>query len=526
MPFSIPSPTPATFTHLIHSFAAEEVLTEDHLRQVCDDLKVDFASGEGCVWGVVLTLMTFLHQVASTAKSCLNAVAMASALRLALGLPDCSGNTGAYCKARLKLPEELFCRLTRDVASRLDQRTPDAWRWRGRRVHVIDGTTVTAPDTPDNQEVYPQRDNLPGGVGFPLVRWVGLFSLATAACCDAQIGPYSGKGCGETTLSRELIKRQVKSGDVTLGDRLFATFWVIADVQARGADGLFRLHAHRNREGKAGASRLERRQGVRDNVLVWTKPTRPDWMTQDVYNSIPNELRVRVIWHRIEIPGFRVHEITLVTTMCCAEDYSLVDLVALYRRRWAVELNIRTIKQTMKMNHLTSKTPEMLRKELWAHLLSYNLIRSVQSRAAREHATTPERVSFAATRQQLEEKKLLLTLTEGEDRQVVLKSLWRSICDQKVGNRPDRIEPRQVKMTPKRFPKMRKSRRQVVAALLKSWEEERAEEVAKELADVVSATQASADVGGHAAAEAMAMLVEEEGASLGASLGANEPTTT
>ena len=192
MPLSIPSPTPATFTHLIHSFAADEVLTEEHLREVCDDLKVDFASGEDCFWGVVVTLMSFLHQVASTAKSCLNAVATASALRLALGLPDCSANTGAYCKARLKLPEELFCRLSRDVASRLDQLTPEAWRWRGRRVHVIDGTTVTAADTPANQEVYPQRDNLPGNVGFPLVRWVGLFCLASAVCRDVQIGPYSG----------------------------------------------------------------------------------------------------------------------------------------------------------------------------------------------------------------------------------------------------------------------------------------------------------------------------------------------
>jgi hypothetical protein len=256
---------------------------------------------------------------------------------------------------------------------------------------------------------------------------------------------------------------------------------------------------------------------VRDNVLVWTKPARPEWMTQEIYDQIPNELTVRVIWHRIEIPGFRVHEITLVTTMRSVEEYSIIDLVTLYRRRWSVELNIRTIKQTMKMDHLTSKTPSMVRKELWAHLLSYNLIRSVQSRAAREHGTTPDRLSFAATRNQLQQKKLLLTLTEGEDRQVVLKSLWQSVCAQKVGNRPDRIEPRQVKMTRNRFPKLRQSRRQAIAALLKSWEQERAAEVAKELAEVVNEVQASADVGGNAAAQALATLVEAEDASPGVS---------
>jgi putative transposase len=339
MPFSFPKPTPATFTHLSNSFAAEDVLSADHLQEVCDELHIDFASGEGHIWGVVLTMMTFLHQVASTAKSCVAAVAAASAMRIALGLSDCSSNTGAYCKARQKLPETLFSRLTCDVASRLEDLTPTQWLWRGRRVRVMDGTTVTAPDTAANQEVYPQRDHLPGGVGFPLVRWVGLFSLATAACLDAGIGPYSGKGAGETTLARPLIERHVKAGDVLLADRLFATYWVIADVLARGADGLFRLHAHRDREGCKGASRLERRQGISDNVLIWTKPKRPDWMSEETCEAMDSELRVRVIWHRIETPGFRVREITLVTTMLDAEEYPIEELVPLYRRRWAVDIS-------------------------------------------------------------------------------------------------------------------------------------------------------------------------------------------
>jgi hypothetical protein len=510
MPFSFPTPTQATFTHLSHSFAAEDVLTAAHLLEVCDELDIDFASGEGCVWGVVLTVMTFLHQVASAAKTCVAAVAMASAVRIALGLPDCCSNTGAYCKARLKLPETLFSRLTRDVASAVQERTPIQWLWRNRRVHVIDGTTVTAPDTAANQEVYPQRDHLPGGVGFPLVRWVGLFSLATGVCLDASIGPYSGKGAGETTLARPLIQQHVKAGDVVLGDRLFASYWMIADVLARGADGLFRLHAHRDRDGCKGASRLERRQGLSDNVLIWSKPKRPEWMTQEIYDSLPEELRVRVIWYRIERRGFRVREITLVTTMLDAQDYPIEELAPLYRRRWAVELNMRTIKQTMKMEHLTSKTPEMLRKELWAHLLSYNLIRSVQARAAREHGKTPDRLSFAAAMQQLEKKQLLLTFTEGEDRQVVLRSLWRAISQQTVGNRPDRVEPRQVKKGAKAYPRLRMPRRQAIEALLRAWEEEAAAEVAAALAELVEAAEAAAQGGAAEAAQALAELAETE----------------
>jgi putative transposase len=513
MPFSIPTPTSPTFTHLSNSFAADDVLTDGHLQEVCDELNLDFASGEGHIWGVVLTLMTFLLQVASTAKTCVAAVATASALRIALGLSDCSSNTGAYCKARVKLPETLFSRLTCDVASRLEELTPRPWLWHGRRVHVIDGTTVTAADTPANQEVYPQRDHLPGGVGFPLVRWVGLFSLATAACLDAGIGPYSGKGAGETTLARPLIERHVKPGDVVLGDRLFATYWMIAEVQASLADGLFRLHAHRDREGCKGASRLERRQGLSDNVLIWSKPKRPEWMTQEIYDSMPNELRVRVIWHRIEKPGFRVREITLVTTMLDAEEYPIEELAPLYRRRWAVELNMRTIKQTMKMEHLTSKTPEMLRKELWAHLLSYNLIRNVQTRAAREHGRTPDRLSFTVAKQQLEKKQDLLTFTEGEARQVVLRSLWRAICQQTVGNRPDRIEPRQVKKGPKGYPRLRISRRQAIKAILRAWEEEEAAEVAQGMAEIVAVAEAAAQGAAAEVAQVLAELAETEEAS-------------
>ena len=425
MPFYFPQSTPPTFVHLAHSFGADDapgfdVLTDAHLREACDDLAVDFAPGDKQVWNPVLTLWAFLHQVVSASKSCVAAVARAGALRIALGLPDCSSNTGAYCKARAKLPEALLLRLARDTGSRLDGLAPAHWLWHGRRVRVIDGTTVTAADTPANQQAYPQRDHLPGGVGFPLVRWVGLFGLATGACLDAAVGPYSGKGSGETTLARELLAK-LQANDVLLGDRLFATYWLIAWTLSRGADGLFRLHAHRDREGRRGASRLERQQGLSDNVLVWTRPKRPEWMDQETYDSMPAELRVRVVWYRIETPGFRVREVTLVTTMLDAKQYPIEELAPLYRRRWDVELNMRTLKQTMKMEHLTSKTPEMLRKELWTHLLGYNLIRSVQARAALEHDRTPDRLSFAAAMQHLEAKRDLLTSTQGEDRQVVLR---------------------------------------------------------------------------------------------------------
>jgi putative transposase len=499
MPFYFPRPTRPTFVHLARSFGGGDapgldVLTDAHLRQACDDLAVDFAPGDECVWTPALTLWALLHQAVSASKSCVAAVARAGALRVALGLPDCSSNTGAYCKARAKLPEALLPRLARDAGSRLDGLAPAHWLWQGRRVRVIDGTTVTAADTPANQRAYPQRDHLPGGVGFPLVRWVALFGLATGACLDAAAGPYAGKGAGETTLARGLLAN-LRAGDVLLGDRLFATYWLIAWTLSRGADGLFRLHAHRDREGRRGAGRLEGRQGPGDNLLVWVRPQRPAWMDRETYDSMPAELRVRVAWYRVATPGFRVREVTLVTTMLDAGRHPVEGLATLYGRRWDVELNVRALKQTMRMEHLTSKTPEMLRKELWAHLLGYNLIRSVQARAALEHGKTPDRLSFAAAMQQLEARRDLLMSTQGEDRRAVLRGLWRAVARRTVGNRPGRVEPRQVKRGPKAYTKLRMPRRRAIAELLRAWEEEAAAEATRELEAASRAAQGAAPPG-------------------------------
>src|SRR5262249_1863052 len=186
-------------------------------------------------------------------------------------------------------------------------------RWRGHAVKVIDGSLCTAADTEENQAVYPQRDHLPGGVGFPLLRLVVLFGLATAACLDVAFGAYCGKGAGETALARLLLPLLAPK-DVLLGDRLFASYWVIAAVPCRGADGVFRLHAHRSRDGASRSSRLERRLGQRDNLVVWQRPRRPDWMDQASYDAMPQELRVRIVWQRLEVPGLRTQEIEIVTT--------------------------------------------------------------------------------------------------------------------------------------------------------------------------------------------------------------------
>lgn len=471
MPFYPDQGAAPTFADLLHSFGLADshptfpLLEDRHIQHARDRLGVHFGEGTDEVWNPALTLWAFLTQVVSSAKSCTAAVARALCWRLALGLEPCSANTGAYCKARQKLPEALLRHLAVEVAARLEQQAPDPWRWRGRRVRIIDGSVVTAADTAANQEVYPQRDHLPAGAGFPLVRLVVLFSLATAACLSGVFGPYRGKGCGETTLARSLLD-DLAAGDVLLGDRLFGTYWMFAWLLGRQVDGVFRLHAHRRRDGSSRSSRTQRVLGEQDNLVVWRRPKRPGWMEEDTYATIQRQVVVRIVWRRVEVPGFRTQEITLATTLLDASVYSAEELVALYRQRWLAELHLRTLKQAMKMEHLVCKAPEMLRKEVWAHLLGYNLIRSVQAQAAVERGVLPRRMSFATARQTVEAMRELLTFSVAPHRAGVVKALWVAIGREEVGERPDRVEPRRVKRGPKAYPRLRQSRQQARQRIL------------------------------------------------------------
>jgi putative transposase len=460
VPFYPERPRKPTFADLLRSFAVEEDLfTPQEVQALCDRHGLRFGDGPDDVWNPVLTLWAFLWQAVSTSKSCAAAVARALVWRLALGLAPCSANPGAYCKARQKLPEAFLERFALDLGARIEERAPQSWLWRGRRVKVVDGCTVTAPDTPANQAEYPQRDGIPKGAGFPLVRLVVLFGLATGACTDARTGPYSGKGSGETTLARSLLE-SLAPGEVLLGDRIFATYWILAWLLARQCDGVFRLHAHRTREGGTRASRLERRLGNSDNLLVWRKPRRPEWMDEETFAAMPAELRVRVLWRRIEVPGFRTQEVTLVTTLTDEAACPAEELFGLYRRRWQAELDLRSLKQTMKMEHLSCLSPSMLRKELWAHLIGYNLTRAAQAKAAQQKGVEPWRLSFAGARDLVSEMREHLTWSAQAHRAVVLAALWLAVGQRAVQDRPNRVEPRRVKRGPKAYLRLREPRAQ------------------------------------------------------------------
>lgn len=380
------------------------------------------------------TLSLFLAQALSADRSCQKAVNEAAIKRLAGGLPGCSTHTGAYCRARQRLPVEMACALVHHTGRLMAAQSPQAWHWRGRAVRLVDGTTVAMPDTPANQAAYPQPRSQKPGLGFPLCRLVGIVCLGSGAVLNAAIGRYRGKGGDEQSLLRAMLDT-LNGGDILLGDAYYASYFLLCDLQKRSVDAVFEQHGSRRR-----STDFRRGQplGTRDHLIALDKPKiKPDWMAQADYDQAPDTLKVRELH-----AGGKI----LVTTLLCPKQTPKPALKALYRDRWHVELDLRTIKTTLGLEMLSCKTPGMAEKEIWVYLLAYNLIRLIMAQAALTQDRLPRELSFKHTLQLWVAWGQCAIGNEHHDRLFVL------IAQQQVGNRTGRIEPRAIKRRPKSYP--------------------------------------------------------------------------
>lgn len=404
-----------------------------------DELKLEFRER---IFPPETVIRMFLAQVLSDDPSCRNAVAQLIAEQTARGELPCSPNTGSYCTARSRLPEELLRLLARRIGQQLTTAN-DEWNWKGRVVKLVDGTTVSMPDTPENQEAFPQSRAQKRGVGFPIARLVVVFSLAVGTALDMAIAPYRGKQTGENSLFRTLWDTALDGGDVVLGDRFFCSYYDVAMLAKRQVDIVFRKHQLRETDFRRG-----KRLGKGDHVITWKKPLqRPSWMEAETFATLPEQLILREVQVEIRQRGIRVRKLTIITTLLDAKKYSRDDLADLYHQRWNVELDLRSIKSTLKMDVLRTETPAMIRKEIWAHLLAYNLIRLKMAQAAACADCLVRQISFKGAVQTVRH-----FLAQGCCARTSLEkeaTLLAAIAYHRVGNRPDRYEPRAVKRRPK-----------------------------------------------------------------------------
>jgi IS4 transposase len=415
------------------------------------------------IYSPLMTLWVFLGQVLSQDHSCRAAVARLIAHRVSRGQRPCSAETGAYCQARKRLPETFFAEVARQTGRALDTSAKERWLWKRRRVLAYDGSTVSMPETAENQLAYPQPPQQKPGVGFPLARIAAFFSLSCGAVLDLSICSYAGKGHSELGMLRKLWDILLP-GDVMLADRYMCAWHEIYTLQQRGVDYVTRLNFNRHADFRRG-----KRLGKGDHIVQWRRPSiirKIDWQT---LKSLPEFLTVRETRVQVEQPGFRTRTIVVVTTLLDAEEVTASDLAELYRARWNAELDLRSLKQTMQMDILRCKTPELVRKEIWTHVLAYNLIRTIIAQAASKHDVEPRSISFKGAIQTLEAFQPLLAIQGQRDstlRQSLYQQLLDAVATHRVADRPDRFEPRQRKRRQKKYDRMMKPRHELKRDIL------------------------------------------------------------
>jgi hypothetical protein len=414
-----------------------DVLTE---ASILDVLKEHGVSYRDRVFNPVTTIWGFLSQVLSEDHSCRDAVSRIIAHQAAKGATVCSPNTASYCNARGRLRTGVLSTLAKRTAQQLQASAAEEWKWNGRSVFIADGSHVSMPDTPENQATYPQPSTQKPGLGFPLARLTVLLSLATGACHDLAIAAYKGKGTGETTLLRAMYD-SLKPGDVVLADALFDNYFLVCDLRERGIDLVARAQYQR-----VGSQTAESRPD--GDIIAWQRPNKPRGMTGEQYRKYPKSLLMRQVAVDARGKNNRAEQFHVVTTILDAS-INGGQFGDLFERRWEGEVDIRSIKSTMQMDILRCKTPEMVLKEIWAHLVAYNLLRTAMAVAASANGIEPREVSFKGAKQALTAFAPKIEAARPEDRPALIDAMLRTMAYHRVGNRPGRWEPRARKRRPK-----------------------------------------------------------------------------
>jgi hypothetical protein len=432
-----------------------DILSTQLIEQALTALQVGWVDR---VYAPLVTLCVFLGQVLSADHSCRAAVARLVAYRVARKERACSAETGAYCQARKRLPEGFFSQIARQTGCQLDANAESGWLWKNRRVYIFDGATVSMPDTPENQQAYPQPPQQKPDLGFPLMRIAVIFSLACGAVLDVGMCRYAGKGQSELALLRQMWSI-FQPGGIMLADRLMCAWTELVMLKQRDVDSVCRFTSHRKADFRRG-----QRLGKDDHIVTWLKPTKPRSIDTQTYNTLPESLTIRECRVKISQTGFRVRVVVIATTLLDHVAYPPSELAELYRARWNAELDLRSLKQTMQMDVLRCKTPELVRKELWTHILAYNLIRTILAQAAQKHHLEPRSLSFKGAIQTWEAFQPVIAL-QGEQSPAHRLSLYHKLLDaiatHRVADRPDRYEPRLRKRHAKNFAYLRKPRAQI-----------------------------------------------------------------
>jgi hypothetical protein len=428
---------------------------QDHLR---DFLPAPLLSTEDegpnsreRIFSLRLTCECFLWQVLNPHTACREVVRQVQALFRSHHQGPVDEGDSAYVQARQRLPRQRLEQALIATAQAADRRAGSGGSLDGRPVIAVDGSTVQLADTPKNQQRYPQPSTQKRGCGFPVLKLAVLFSLTSGAILRVLTGSLRHH---DLRLLRGLWEH-LQPGDILLGDRAYGEYTTLAGLPRQGVDVVARLHQRRKVD-----FRKARRLGKNDGLFVWTRGyQQSEILSAQQWALLPAQITVRIIRFTATIRGFRSRRVTLVTTLLDPQRYLAEDLIALYARRWRLELCLRDLKTTMGMEHLRCKTPDMAEKELLAYLVAHNLIRCVMAEAVARYAVDLERVSFKGTVDAL--RQYTAQMDKARSRRL-RRQLWEdlllNLARDLVRRRPNRLEPRAVKRRPKPYPLLNRPR--------------------------------------------------------------------
>lgn len=424
-----------------------EILSTQWLTRFCGHT----AGGRDRIFTPLVVLKAFVFQALSEDGSCKRAVAQVLTERLQQGMAPNTVNTGPYCKARQRLPLAPLKEAVAQSGQQLHQRTPSKWNWKGHRVVLADGTTARMPDTPDNQARFPQQGNQKPGIGFPITRIVALISLGAGTILDYALGPYQGKGSGETSLFSQRLDH-LKPGDLLLADRYYCTYAIIALLVQKGVNVLFQNHAQRKPDFRRG-----KKLGAKDHLIEWKKPPRkPVWMSHQQYQALPQVLQIREL---------AVDGIVYATSLMEAKKYRRQELAELYAERWTIELDLRSIKTHMGMEMLRCKSPNMVEKEIAIYFLAYNLIRASLARAAKQFAKIPRLLSFKSALQLFTQASTPLGFLSGKALHSFSQAILKAMASTPIAQQKRKKQPRAIKRRPKPYPLLTAPRHEACQAI-------------------------------------------------------------
>ncbi|NOZ72349.1 MAG: IS4 family transposase [Chloroflexi bacterium] len=423
--------------------AFEKALSMELVSQAITESKLEYRQRKFPPW---LTLWAFVWQMLKGYASCADAVIQIAKWHLEQGNQPCSPDSGHYCEARRRLSLDFLRTLLRLQYEAAMRAVPRAWKWLGKHdVKVVDGTTFMMADSEANREAFPPQEEPSPGTRYPIMRAVGLFSLTLGLLKDFAYGPYEGKGTGESSLFRRLLGH-IDVGDVILGDKYYCSYRDVHQILNRGAHVVVKHFKHRT------TLEFVKRLGKNDAIYRWKRPRHArQEMSAEEYARLPEELLVRIVKVRVKIPGFRVDQFEVLTTLLDAKEYSADAIAELFFRRWRVEVYIDDFKTSLGLEMLRCKSPAMIAKELTVAFLAYNTIRIQMAQAAECLEVPLHEISFTTT------MNAMITFRDAHRPEEIATKL-ATIVQTRVGHRPGRSEPRAVKRRSKPYNRLKQGR--------------------------------------------------------------------